>query len=108
MGLVTKIPCFGVAKTLLHVEGAPKAGNLNKEFEKLGGKNLVIPLTASGVLIGNAFRGTKADDSVYVSCGHLIDQETSLAIVRTTYKKGGPEPVNQADGLSRKYLQTKY
>jgi deoxyinosine 3'endonuclease (endonuclease V) len=47
----------------------------------------------------------EATNPVYVSVGHKISLETAVKLVLACSLKRVPEPVRQADLLSRKYIR---
>jgi deoxyribonuclease V len=106
LGYLADIPCLGVAKKLLTVDGVTLR-QIDQQFDKEGGKLAKI-IGASGKLHGMAFRATARDDVLFVSCGHLIDMDTAAALVEQCTLIGSPEPVKQADLLSRVYIKENF
>jgi endonuclease V len=60
----------------------------------------------SGKIHGAIVQSTDNNKSpVYLSIGHKISLETSIKIVQKTCLYKNPEPVRQADLLSRKFIR---
>jgi deoxyribonuclease V len=74
LGLWLNVPCLGCAKSWLvgdYDEPGPAAGD-------------ATPLTVGGEAVGAVVRAAEGAKPVYVSPGHLIDTESSVAVVRAT------------------------
>ncbi|XP_060774607.1 endonuclease V-like isoform X4 [Neoarius graeffei] len=87
LGVLLDLPCVGVAKNLLQVQGVVK----NDE-------HLSQALRSSD-------RSTKP---VYVSAGHRISLDTAVRLTRSCCCYRVPEPTRQADLRSREYLRTHF
>mmetsp|Transcript_4521 Transcript_4521/g.14597 ORF Transcript_4521/g.14597 Transcript_4521/m.14597 type:complete len:273 (+) Transcript_4521:73-891(+) len=102
LGVVAGVPTVGVAKTFLQV------GELTKyDAIALSRKGLAVPLNDEhGEQLGWAFRASEAlSKPVFVSPGHGVSHRTALEVVRRSCLHRIPEPVRQADLLSRKFLR---
>jgi deoxyribonuclease V len=92
IGVLLGIPTIGCAKTRLvgeHAEPGPKRGQWT-------------PLRYKREKIGAVLRTRDGVKPVFISSGHLIDLDSSIAIVLqslTRYRL--PEPIRRADRLSR-------
>ncbi|KAL4170455.1 hypothetical protein KRP22_008564 [Phytophthora ramorum] len=106
-GVLESIPTIGVGKTFLHVDGLTKpdvkgmmakAREENHDLVKLTGK--------SGKVWGAALCGTAGvKNPVYVSVGHMLSLDTSVAIAQACSKFRVPEPIRQADLRSREVIR---
>ncbi|KAM3865018.1 endonuclease V-like [Diretmus argenteus] len=110
LGVLSGLPCVGVAKNLLQVQGV----KMNKEHRsqiaalKKGGD--FFPLTASsGKVLGKALRSSDSSSKpVYVSVGHKISLDTAVRLTHSCCRYRVPEPIRQADIRSREYLRIHY
>jgi endonuclease V len=103
IGVLTGIPCFGVAKNLLYCNG------LNDEMVEKGLKdNKYCKLVGDDNFeYGYAVEGS--DYPLYVSPGSNIDLETCLKITLNSMLGNNlPEPTFLADLFSRKFLRLNY
>ncbi|XP_038064359.1 endonuclease V-like isoform X2 [Patiria miniata] len=84
LGVLSGIPCVGVAKTLMQVDGIAKD-------EKFAAK---------------AMRGCdKSSNPIFVSVGHRVSLQTATELARRCCKYRVTEPVRQADIRSREFLR---
>jgi len=93
MGLLVDKPSIGCAKSLLY-----------GSFKPLAQENLAISNIESrtGEHIGYALRTKTGCNPVFVSAGHLIDQETALEIIKLSCDKYRiPKPTRLADQYSK-------
>lgn len=110
LGVLSDLPSIGIGKNLHHVDGLtheqvkrhlPKNTNKDGDAMPLIGK--------SGRTWGVAFRyNEQSSKPIFISIGHRISLETSIAIVRMCCKYRVPEPIRQADKRSKEYLQKKH
>ncbi|KAG3107705.1 hypothetical protein PI124_g12961 [Phytophthora idaei] len=106
-GVLENIPTIGVGKTFLHVDGLTKpdvkglmakAREEDRDLVKLAGK--------SGKVWGAALCGTAGvKNPVYVSVGHMLSLDTSIAIAQACSQYRVPEPIRQADLRSREVIR---
>ncbi|KAI3424331.1 hypothetical protein D9Q98_009884 [Chlorella vulgaris] len=129
LGVLAGLPTVGVAKSLLHVEGllperkvraavaaaaaAPAAPATASEAasEKTQDKrpcssppgDTCLPLVAGdGEVLGAAVCGAASSGRpIYVSVGHRISLASAVSVVRRCCHHRVPEPIRQADLLSR-------
>jgi len=103
VGVIADIPCIGVAKNLFqmgdiirdseHKEKSNGLVNAGDSFDIHG---------AEGAVIGAAVKGCKkASKPIYVSQGHKVSLETAIEVVAKCSNYRVPEPVRQADMMSR-------
>lgn len=107
LGVELGVPCVGVAKTMMHVDGiADDETHKTKQLTLLKKAGDMFPLiTSSGKMLGMAVRSTdSAPNPIYVSVGHRISLQSAVALVLKCCKYRIPEPTRHADQLSRKYL----
>ncbi|KAE9346755.1 hypothetical protein PF008_g8129 [Phytophthora fragariae] len=106
-GVLESVPTVGVGKTFLHVDGLTKADvkrlmararEENHDLVKLAGK--------SGKVWGAALCGTAGvKNPVYVSVGHMLSLDSSVAIAQACSQYRVPEPIRQADLRSREVIR---
>ncbi|XP_048466620.1 endonuclease V isoform X2 [Rhincodon typus] len=84
LGVLTDLPCVGVAKNLLHVNGLEEKYLLKEKALK------------------SCEKSTKP---IYVSVGHRISLDTALRLTHSCCKYRVPEPIRQADIRSREYIR---
>jgi len=108
LGVAVGISTVGIGKSLLAVDG------ITKEFVKESvreaiesGGDVDFPLIGdSGRCWGRALCPSPGSKKpIFVSVGHMISIETSVRLVRACSRFRIPEPVRQADLLSRSYIR---
>lgn len=113
LGVLCDIPTIGCAKNLLAVDGLGKneaQQNLTQWYEK-DKKGPIMPLVSpnSKLFWGYAaFTGNSTKNPIFVSPGHRVSFETAMALVLAVTLFRVPEPIRQADLLSRKYIKEKF
>ncbi|XP_051241335.1 endonuclease V-like isoform X2 [Dicentrarchus labrax] len=107
LGVLSGLPCVGVAKNLLQVQGVYKNDEHQSQIAALQKGGDSFPLTAaSGKVLGKALRSSdKSSKPVYVSIGHKISVDTAVRLTHTCCRYRVPEPIRQADCRSREYLR---
>ncbi|XP_026100890.1 endonuclease V isoform X2 [Carassius auratus] len=107
LGVLSDLPCVGVAKNLLHVEGVVRSEEHQSQINALKKSGDSFPLTtASGRVLGKALRSSQSSiKPVYVSVGHRITLDTAVRLTHTCCLYRVPEPIRQADIRSREYLR---
>ncbi|XP_051562650.1 endonuclease V-like isoform X3 [Myxocyprinus asiaticus] len=117
LGVLLELPCVGVAKNLLYVEGVVRSeGHQSQVGESsaycrcngiISGAVVAIntlqksgdsfPLaTASGKVLGKALRSSqRSTKPVYVSVGHRISLDTAVKLTHTCCLYRVPEPIRQ-------------
>jgi len=100
LGIMLQIPTIGVGKSLLYVDGLKKEEVLKgledeKQFQLIGdsGFNYGMALIGSG----------ESSNPIYISPGHMVSRKTSCDIALACCRFRVPEPVRQADLLSREW-----
>ncbi|XP_019904985.1 endonuclease V isoform X5 [Esox lucius] len=98
LGVLSGLPCVGVAKNLLQVQGVTKSQQHQLQIASLQKGGDSFPLTAaSGKVLGKALRSSDSSTKpVYVSTGHRISLETALRLTHTCCRYRVPEPIRQA------------
>ncbi|MFJ2034049.1 deoxyribonuclease V [Streptosporangium sp. NPDC087985] len=92
LGVLTGLPTLGVAKT-------PFVGHHDTPAP---GRGAWSPIHLDGELVGRALRTRDGVRPVYVSQGHRISLDNACAhVLRLTPRYRLPEPIRQADHLSR-------
>ncbi|XP_022092342.1 endonuclease V-like isoform X3 [Acanthaster planci] len=97
LGVLSGIPCVGVAKTLMQVDGIAKNEQFAEKVAELGSGGDTFPLmTDSGQILGMALRGChKSRNPIFVSVGHRISLETATKLARRCCRYRVAEPVRQ-------------
>ncbi|XP_035493282.2 endonuclease V-like isoform X1 [Scophthalmus maximus] len=134
LGVLSGLPCVGVAKNLLQVQGVYKneehqsqkfgtqlrldmqhtqglpSGNSLQQIAALQKGGDSFPLTAaSGKVLGKALRSSdRSSKPVYVSVGHKISLDTAVRLTHSCCRYRVPEPIRQADCRSREYLRVRF
>ncbi|XP_067571092.1 endonuclease V isoform X11 [Pseudorca crassidens] len=107
LGVVTDLPCIGVAKKLLQVDGLENNA-LHKEKVRLlkaGGDSFPL-MGGSGTVLGMALKShDHSTKPLYVSVGHKMSLEAAVRLTHGCCKFRIPEPVRQADIRSRDYIR---
>ncbi|XP_026936737.1 endonuclease V isoform X1 [Sagmatias obliquidens] len=107
LGVVTDLPCIGVAKKLLQVDGLENNA-LHKEkirLLKAGGDSFPL-MGGSGTVLGMALKShDHSTKPLYVSVGHKMSLEAAVRLTHGCCKFRIPEPVRQADIRSRDYIR---
>ncbi|XP_032066386.1 endonuclease V isoform X1 [Thamnophis elegans] len=107
LGVLTGLPCIGVAKNLLQVEGLANDEFHKKQIQDLQAGGDTFPLkSTSGKILGMALRScAKSTKPVYISVGHKISLLSAVRLVHSCCKYRIPEPIRQADIRSREYIR---
>ncbi|XP_066560404.1 endonuclease V [Amia ocellicauda] len=107
LGVLTGLPCIGVAKNLLQVEGVENSPEHKVQIRELQAGGDSLPLeTRAGRVLGRALRSSdKSTKPVYVSVGHRISLDTAVRLTHACCRYRVPEPIRQADVRSREYLR---
>ncbi|XP_060774605.1 endonuclease V-like isoform X2 [Neoarius graeffei] len=110
LGVLLDLPCVGVAKNLLQVQGVVKNDEHLSQISALSKAGDTFPLvTDSGKILGQALRSSdRSTKPVYVSAGHRISLDTAVRLTRSCCCYRVPEPTRQADLRSREYLRTHF
>lgn len=111
LGVVADIPTIGVAKNFLWIEDLKAFGreSLRKiAVEKLQTAGSYFALQGeSGKIYGACLRATEeAHNPIYVSVGHKVSLEQAIKICIHCSRFRIPEPVRQADKISRHVLSS--
>jgi len=106
LGYEKDIPCIGVGKTLMCIDGLDEKVIKNEVRTKCLKKGDYIKLIGnSGKVYGVALKST--DDTtnpIYVSIGHKISLESATKIVERLCLYRVPEPIRISDIKSKLYL----
>lgn len=110
LGAVADIPAIGVAKNFLWIEDLE--GYDRHVIRERAHAELTTPGSSfflkgkSGTVHGACLRATEESvNPVYVSVGHRVSLEDALAICTHCSRFRIPEPVRQADKISRSFLR---
>ncbi|TYZ64671.1 hypothetical protein PybrP1_006359 [[Pythium] brassicae (nom. inval.)] len=106
-GVLMGIPTIGVGKTFLHVDGLTKGDVKARMLQAQRDGAQVAQLEgASGRVWGAALCSAEGvQNPVFVSVGHLLSLDTSLAVVDACSQYRVPEPIRQADLRSRRVVK---
>ncbi|XP_015282033.1 PREDICTED: endonuclease V [Gekko japonicus] len=107
LGVLTGLPCIGVAKNLLQVDGLANNELHKEQIQDLQAGGDTFPLLSiSGRILGMALRSyTKSTKPVYISVGHKMSLQSAVRLVHSCCKYRVPEPIRQADIRSREYIR---
>ncbi|XP_061736649.1 endonuclease V-like isoform X4 [Nerophis ophidion] len=110
LGVKSGLPCVGVAKNLLQVQGIYKSEEHQSQIAALQKGGDSFPLIAtSGKVLGKALRSSdKSRKPVYVSVGHKISLDTAVRLTHACCRFRVPEPIRQADCRSREFLRSHF
>ena len=105
LGVKTGIPTIGCGKTVFAVDGITvnSVKQISKTLHQGGDQALLVG--KSGKVWGCALRAT--DDSVnpiIISVGHMISLDSAIKFVKESCFYRVPEPIRQADKLSRRLV----
>ncbi|XP_048871391.1 endonuclease V-like isoform X2 [Brienomyrus brachyistius] len=95
LGVLADLPCVGVAKNLLHVQGVVRSAEHLSQISTLQKAGDTFPLmAASGRVLGKALRSSdKSTKPVYVSVGHRISLDTAARLTSACSRYRVPEPI---------------
>ncbi|XP_040386483.1 endonuclease V isoform X6 [Cygnus olor] len=106
LGVLTDLPCIGVAKNLLQVDGLARDELHREQIRSLQRGGDTFPLTGtSGNVLGMALRSCNSSKPLYISVGHRVCLETAVRLVQSCCRYRIPEPIRQADIRSREYIR---
>nr|XP_020024606.1 endonuclease V [Castor canadensis] len=107
LGILTELPCIGVAKKLLQVDGLENNALHKEKIQLLKAGGDAFPLTGdSGAILGMALKShDHSTKPLYVSVGHKMSLEAAVRLTHCCCKFRIPEPVRQADVRSREYIR---
>uniref|UniRef100_A0A3Q3VZQ7 Uncharacterized protein n=1 Tax=Mola mola TaxID=94237 RepID=A0A3Q3VZQ7_MOLML len=97
-GVLSGLPCVGVAKNLLQVQGVCKG---EEHQSQVRGDSFPL-IAASGKVLGKTFvcdqalrSSNKSSKPVYVSVGHKISLDTAVRLTHSCCRYRIPEPIRQ-------------
>ncbi|KAL6038051.1 hypothetical protein STEG23_019392 [Scotinomys teguina] len=107
LGVLTGLPCIGVAKKLLQVDGLENNSLHKEKIVLLQAGGDTFPLMGnSGALLGMALKShDHSTNPLYVSVGHRISLEVAVRLTHHCCRFRIPEPIRQADIRSRDYIR---
>ncbi|XP_044103193.1 endonuclease V isoform X2 [Neovison vison] len=107
LGVLTDLPCVGVAKKLLQVDGLENDAQHREKIRLLQAGGDSFPLVGgSGTVLGMALKShDHSSKPLYVSVGHKISLEAAVRLTQGCCRFRIPEPVRQADIRSRDYIR---
>ncbi|XP_068769779.1 endonuclease V isoform X3 [Struthio camelus] len=107
LGVLTDLPCIGVAKNLLQVDGLARDELHREQIRSLQTEGDAFPLTGtSGKVLGMVLRSyNNSSKPLYISVGHRVCLETAVHLVKSCCRYRIPEPIRQADIRSREYIR---
>ncbi|KFP09842.1 Endonuclease V, partial [Egretta garzetta] len=97
LGVLTDLPCIGVAKNLLQMDGLVRDELHKEQIRSLQREGDTFPLTgASGRVLGMVLRSyNNSSKPLYVSVGHRVCLETAVRLVKSCCRYRIPEPIRQ-------------
>uniref|UniRef100_A0A7N5K7J6 Endonuclease V n=1 Tax=Ailuropoda melanoleuca TaxID=9646 RepID=A0A7N5K7J6_AILME len=100
LGVLTDLPCIGVAKKLLQVDGLENNARHKEKIRLLRAGGDSFPLIGgSGTVLGMALKShDHSSKPLYVSVGHKISLEAAVRLTQGCCRFRVPEPVRQVGG----------
>ncbi|NXK48254.1 ENDOV Endonuclease, partial [Chauna torquata] len=98
LGVLTDLPCIGVAKNLLQVDGLVRDELHREQIRSLQREGDTFPLTGtSGRVLGMvSYRDyNNSSKPLYISVGHRVCLETAVRLVKSCCRYRIPEPIRQ-------------
>ncbi|KFW67448.1 Endonuclease V, partial [Pygoscelis adeliae] len=97
LGVLTDLPCIGVAKNLLQVDGLVRDELHREQIRSLQREGDTFPLTGtSGRVLGMVLRSyNNSSKPLYISVGHRVCLETAVRLVKSCCRYRIPEPIRQ-------------
>ncbi|KFQ62569.1 Endonuclease V, partial [Pelecanus crispus] len=96
LGVLTDLPCIGVAKNLLQVDGLVRDELHREQIRSLQRGGDTFPLTGtSGRVLGMVLRSCNSSKPLYISVGHRVSLETAVRLVKSCCRYRIPEPIRQ-------------
>uniref|UniRef100_H3BBF6 Endonuclease V n=1 Tax=Latimeria chalumnae TaxID=7897 RepID=H3BBF6_LATCH len=97
LGVLTNLPCIGVAKNLLQVDGLQNDELHKEQIKELQKGGDTFPLMGhSGKVLGVALKSCdKSSKPIYISTGHRISLQSALRLIGSCCKYRVPEPIRQ-------------
>ncbi|KAM9177584.1 endonuclease V isoform 1-T2 [Mergus octosetaceus] len=106
LGVLTDLPCVGVAKNLLQVDGLARDELHREQIRSLQREGDMFPLTGtSGSVLGMALRSCNSSKPLYISVGHRVCLETAVRLVQSCCRYRIPEPIRQATSVMLMLIQ---
>ncbi|XP_028709431.1 endonuclease V isoform X2 [Peromyscus leucopus] len=107
LGVLTDLPCVGVAKKLLRVDGLENNSLHKEKIMLLQAGGDTFPLMGnSGTVLGMALKSHEhSTNPLYVSVGHRVSLEVAVRLTHHCCRFRIPEPIRQADIRSRDYIR---
>ncbi|XP_077897607.1 endonuclease V isoform X1 [Ictidomys tridecemlineatus] len=107
LGVLTELPCIGVAKKLLQVDGLENNALHKEKIRLLQAGGDTFPLMGgSGTVLGMALKShSHSTKPLYISVGHKISLEAAVRLTQCCCRFRIPEPVRQADIRSREHIR---
>lgn len=106
IGVNLNIPTIGLSKSFLKLNGLNEddyiiciENNYKHDFE------LQITTTEHGVIASALYTGKSKHPRCYVSIGHRISLPSAVEIIKKCSMSKIPEPIRQADLISREYIR---
>ncbi|KFP91698.1 Endonuclease V, partial [Apaloderma vittatum] len=95
LGVLTDLPCIGVAKNLLQVDGLVRDELHREQIRSLQRGGDMFPLTGtSGRVLAMVLRScNNSSKPLYVSVGHRVRLETAVCLVKSCCRYRIPEPI---------------
>ncbi|NWW54106.1 ENDOV Endonuclease, partial [Pedionomus torquatus] len=104
LGVLTDLPCIGVAKNLLQTDGLVRDELHREQIRSLQKEGDTFPLTGtSGRARGMVRCGDSSNSSkpLYISVGHRVCLETAVHLVKSCCRYRIPEPIRQVQTDAR-------
>lgn len=104
IGVNLNVPTIGISKSFLKLDGLNENDYIiDPEVQNVGSIDVI---TEEGILATGLYNGKSKYPSCYVSIGHRISLPSAIEIVKKCLITKIPEPIRQADLISREYIRT--
>lgn len=106
IGISLNIPTIGVSKSFLKLEGLDESTFIIEDWEKASScYELPVFNTFQGQVATALYTGKSKHPRCYVSVGHKISLSTSVEVIKKCSISKIPEPIRQADLISRDHIR---
>jgi deoxyinosine 3'endonuclease (endonuclease V) len=103
LGVKLNVPTIGIGKSLYEIDGLTTIKV--KQCLREGSSSSLLLCGNSGTVWGAAFQATpNISNPIYISVGHRISLTTAIMLTRQCCRYRIPEPIRQADRISRATL----
>ncbi|NXP06000.1 ENDOV Endonuclease, partial [Thinocorus orbignyianus] len=95
LGVLTDLPCIGVAKNLLQTDGLVRDELHKEQIRSLQKEGDTFPLTGTSGRARGMVSSSNSSRPLYISVGHRVCLETAVRLVKSCCRYRIPEPIRQ-------------